>query len=135
VVSPRARRAVPSWAWFVAWSFIGAGSTIVILGALTIGPLVLPVVIVATALLATRRDSRQGLPGLLSGLSAPLFYVAYVNREGPGTICTVSTTGGGCTEHLNPWPWFVVASILLFAGVLVFAFAEHRPYATAKEQA
>ena len=123
-------RTVPAWAWFVAWSVVGAGSTIVILGALSIGPLVLPPVIAGTVLLATRRNSDQGLPGILSGFSAPLFYVAYLNRDGPGTICKVIASEGSCTERGNPWRWFAVASILLLAGVAVFALAQRRQHAS-----
>jgi hypothetical protein len=74
--------------WFIAWMLMGAGYAIGILGALSIGPYVLVIAVAATIVLATRTGSRVGLPGLISGLSLPLFYVAFLNRSGPGTVCT-----------------------------------------------
>ena len=74
--------------WFIAWMLTGAGYALGILGALSIGPYVLVITVAATIVLATRTGSRVGLPGLISGPSLPLFYVAFLNRSGPGTVCT-----------------------------------------------
>ena len=120
------RPTAPPWVWFVAWSLVGVGWMLAVVGAFTIGPVVAPVVFALTVWLATRPQSNEGLPGLLAGLSAPLFYVAYLNREGPGTICTMTANGGGCTEHLDPWPWFTVGSVLLLVGVAAFALTQRR---------
>jgi hypothetical protein len=87
--TPRDRKGV---FWFIAWMFVGAGYALGVLSALSIGAYVLLITVVATIVLATRAGNRVGLPGLVSGLSLPLFYVAYLNRSGPGTICTTTAT-------------------------------------------
>jgi hypothetical protein len=109
--------------WFIAWLAVGAGAVLAMLAAFTIGVFILPFCIVATVVLASRRGSSQGLPGLVSGLSLPLFYVAYLNRDGPGTICTTSITSSSCKDEWSPWPWFAVGAVLLLGGVLLFHFA------------
>ena len=47
----------------------------------------------------------------------PLF-VAYVQREGPGTTCWHTATASGCDQHLNPIPWLVVGLALVIGAVL-----------------
>ena len=111
--------------WFVAWLFTGAGYAFGILGALSIGRYVLVITIVVTIFLATRPGSRLGLPGLISGLSLPLFYVAFLNRSGPGTVCTSTPTSRSCVDAWSPWPWLVIGIVLLVSGFLWFAMA-HR---------
>lgn len=59
----------------IAWMLTGAGYALGILGALSIGPYILVITVAATIVLATHTGSRVGLPGLISGLSLPLFYV------------------------------------------------------------
>ena len=95
-------RTLPAVLWFMAWLVVGAGAVLAMLAALTIGVFILPLCIVAMVVLATRRGSSQGLPGLVSGLSLPLFYVAYLNRDGPGTICTRSVSSVSCTDEWSP---------------------------------
>jgi hypothetical protein len=116
--------------WFIAWMLIGAGYALGILGALTIGPYVLLITLAATVVLATRARTHVGLPGLVSGLSLPLFYVAFLNRSGPGTICTTTTTGRSCVDEWSPWPWLVIAAVLLVGGCVWFAKANRRRGAT-----
>ena len=119
--APRSDRRTPLWAWFVAWFLLGVGYVVAVLGALTIGVFVLPVAVVATVTVATRRDATEGIPGLISGFALPLFYVAYLNRDGPGTVCKVLRDGGrGCSEQWSPWPWIGAGVALLLAGVVVF---------------
>ena len=117
----RARSHPAGWPWFAAWLLVGAGLALALLGAMTIGIFVLPVVTVVAVLLATRRPSHVGWPGLISGLSLPLFYVAYLNRDGPGEVCRAFASGGGeCKEEWSPLPWIAVGLVLLVAGVVVF---------------
>lgn len=118
-MSNRPPRPAP-WAWFFAWFAVGAAYALSVVGAATIGIFVLPVAVAATVWLARRPSSRRNLPGLLSGLSAPLFYVAYLNRSGPGTVCNALSGGGEhCSDQWNPWPWFAVATALFLAGFAV----------------
>jgi len=121
--APRDRTGV---VWFIAWMLVGAGYAFGILSALSIGAFVLLITVVATILLATRAGNRVGLPGLVSGLSLPLFYVAYLNRSGPGTICTTTATSQTCSDEWSPWPWLVVGIVLLVIGCVWFAIASRR---------
>jgi hypothetical protein len=112
--------------WFIAWMLVGAGYALGVLSALSIGAYVLLITVVATIVLATRAGNRVGLPGLVSGLSLPLFYVAYLNRSGPGTICTTTATSQTCSDEWSPWPWLVVGILLLVSGFVWFAMANRR---------
>jgi hypothetical protein len=105
---------------------VGAGYAFGILSALSIGAYVLLITVVATFVLATRAGNRVGLPGLVSGLSLPPFYVAYLNRSGPGTICTTTATSQTCSDQWSPWPWIVVGILLLVSGGVWFAMANRR---------
>jgi hypothetical protein len=116
------------WAWFAAWLIIGAGYTLSLLGAASIGLFVLPLPVLATILIARRQHASSGLPGLISGLGIPLLYVAYLNRAGPGTICTITSGGQDCTDEWSPWPWLAAAMILLGLGLAAFiARQRHLP--------
>ena len=107
------------WGRFAAWLLLGVGYSFAVLGAMTIGVLILPVAIAGTLLVRSR--ARGGTPGLQSGLGLPLLYVAFLNRDGPGTVCA-SLRGGGqrCSDEWSPWPWLVVGTALVVSGVLVF---------------
>ena len=117
----RASAWVSAWGWFVAWIVVGVGFMFALLGAMTIGVFVLPIAGGLAVLVATRRGSIVGIPGLISGLSLPLFYVAYLNRDGPGDICRSFADGGSaCTEEWSPWPWLFVGALFLLGGIAVF---------------
>jgi hypothetical protein len=106
--------------WFGAWSGIGALYALALLGAMTIGILVLPVAVVATVSIGRRRRARVGIPGLVSGTALPLMYVAYLNRDGPGTVCSAIPRGQSCVDEWSPWPWLAVGLALLVAGAIMF---------------
>ncbi len=112
------------WKWFVIWLVLGAGWAFTLLSALSLGVFVLPFAVAGTVLVATRRRANRGLPGLISGLGLPLFYVAYLNRDGPRTVCTALQHGGqSCTDEGSPWPWTVVGVALLLVGVAIFSMS------------
>ena len=112
--------------WFLAWMLVGAGYALGLLSLPSIGAFVLVITAVATFVLVTRAGNRVGLPGLVSGLSLQLFYVAYLNRSGPGTICTTTATSQTCSDEWSPWPWLVVGIVLLVIGCGWFAIASRR---------
>jgi hypothetical protein len=101
--------------WFWAWAVVGATAA---LGLVSLGPLALiPAVIAATAL-KRNASARRSAAGVLAGAGALSLYVAYVQRQGPGTTCWHTATATGCDQHLNPIPWLVVGLVLVIGGVL-----------------
>jgi hypothetical protein len=110
------------WLMFTGWLLIGACYILALLSILSIGIFIMPITVVGTVALATRRDTERGLPGLVSSASLPLFLLTYLNRHGPGTYCTTSADGGNeCLEGLlAPWPLLAVGLLLLVAGVALF---------------
>jgi len=126
VTTISARRDRRGVVWFIAWMLVGAGYALGVLSAPSIGLFVLLITVVATIVLATRPANRVGLPGLLSGLSLPLFYVAFLNRSGPGTICTTTATSRSCSDEWSPWPWLVIGIVLFLSGCVWFAMANRR---------
>ena len=116
------------WLLFTGWLLTGACYLLAVLAVLTIGPFILPIPVVGTVVLATRRESGRGLPGLVSSASLPLFLLAYLNRHGPGTYCTTSATGGSCTEGLlDPWLLLAAGLLVLAAGLALFLKIRRRP--------
>lgn len=119
-------RAKPSWRGFTAWVVVGAGASLGLLSILTIGFLVLAATAVITVLLARWRPSGAEAFGALSGLALPVFYIAYLNRDGPGEVCTTSGTGGSCSDEWSPWPWLAAGMLLAITGVLAFTAIRRR---------
>ena len=107
------------WGWFGAWLAVGAACTVSFVGAASIGLFVLPIAVAATALVAWR-SSLRGVCGMIAGLGLPLLYVAYLNRGGPGNVCTTITGGQDCIQEFDPWPWLIAGVLLVVAGVVVF---------------
>ena len=120
-----------AWGWFAAWALAGALYCLALLAAMTIGVFIAPFAVVLTVVLANRRGSRVGLGGLVSGAALPFAYVAFLNRDGPGTICHAfaNATGSGqsCLQEWSPWPFAGAALFLAGAGVFVFRRWADRP--------
>ena len=110
-----------SVAAFVGWCVIGAGLCLGVLSILTIGPFVLLATLFLCGLLLYRVGFGWGMGGLLAGAAAPLLYVAWLNRHGPGEVCTRTATSLTCGDQWSPWPFVGVAAALIVAGVAVFA--------------
>jgi hypothetical protein len=106
---------------FALWAAVGAGGVLGVLTAPTIGLFVLPVAVAVAAVLAWRRQVRLAGPGVLTGLGLLPCYIAYLNRGGPGTICTTTATSGSCTQEWSPWPWLAVGLCLVVAGLALQA--------------
>jgi hypothetical protein len=104
---------------FLGWTAVGAGAILGVLTILTIGIFVLPATALLAGFLAWRRLSGQAWPGLLTGLGLIPLYVAYLNRGGPGTLCTTTALGESCMQEMSPWPWVAAGLGLAGAGAVL----------------
>lgn len=104
--------------WFWVWAIVGA---IAALGLVSFGLIgTVPAAIIGAAMSANR-TARRSRFGRLAGAGFVFLFIAYTQRERPGTTCWRTATAGGCDQHLNPIPWLVVGLVLVIA-----AFALHR---------
>jgi hypothetical protein len=111
----------PKWWSFFAWPIVGAGLAFGILGLMTIGIYILPIALVGLLALVKWGGNRKSSAGLISGVGLPIIYIAYLNRGGPGDICTPYGQGGQqCTQEWSPWPWLIIGLGLVIFGVVVF---------------
>jgi len=100
-------------AWFWAYALVGAA---LVLGGLSLGPLLFIPTAIAMWLLA-RRHAINGF-GMLCGGGVVLLVIAYLQRQGPGTTCWHTATAAGCDQHLNPLPFLAVGLLCLVGGVV-----------------
>jgi hypothetical protein len=114
--------------WFAVWVVVGAAYATGLAGALTVGIVLVPIAIVATVVLVGRRAALVGAPGAGVGAGAVLFYLAYVNRAGPGLVCTRIAAGAGmrCVDETSPWPWLAAGVVVVLVAVVVFGVLVRR---------
>jgi hypothetical protein len=101
--------------WFWAWAAVGVAGA---LGLISLGPIVLGPAIIAGGAMSRSRAGLRSAFGLLAGAGLLSLFVAYVQRDGPGTTCWHTATASGCDQHLNPVPWLVVGLLLVVCAVL-----------------
>jgi hypothetical protein len=114
--------------WFSAWALLGCAAA---LASVSLGPILLAPVVVIGWLMASRPTIRRSAFGLLSGAGALLLYVAWVQRDGPGTTCWHTQTASGCDEHLNPLPWLIAGVLLFIGGIAAHARRARRAFPVA----
>ena len=105
------------WLWFAAWAVIGLLDALGLASMLTIGVFVAPIAAGLTVLMSLHKAARRYWPGVVSGMGAIPLVLAYLNRGGPGYICTTSATGGQCQQEWNPWIFLTVAVALIATGI------------------
>ncbi|MEK8109728.1 hypothetical protein NKG94_45375 [Micromonospora sp. M12] len=54
-----------------------------------------------------------------AGVGVAALYLGWLNREGPGRVCETTDTTTSCTEAWSPWPFLVVALLLIAATVFL----------------
>lgn len=111
------------WGWFLAWFAVGACVAVGLAAILSVG-LVFLVLAAAAAGLLLWKGPRNAVVGGLTGLALPLFYIAYLNRGGPGDVCRSSSGGQTCTEEYTPIPFLVGGVLLFVAGFVIFLMIE-----------
>ena len=103
--------------WFAGWAAIGGLYALALLALLSVGLLILVAAVIPTVVLGRMSNASVGRPGLIAGAALPLFYVAFVNRHGPGTICSATQ----CHDEWNPWPWVLTGIGVAAIGATIFA--------------
>jgi hypothetical protein len=110
-----ARSNLGDWAFWV-WAVVGVGFGFAIS---VIGLFTVPASMIAAIVLLTRPRLRASAYGVLVGIGVPLLVVAYLNREGPGTVCHSIDGGRGtqCDDLTDPRKWAVVGLLFIAAGI------------------
>lgn len=111
------------WGWFLAWLAVGGCLAFGLAALLTVG-IAFSAVAVIAAMFLLRKGPRAAIAGGVTGLALPAFYLAYLNREGPGNVCHATAGGSTCTDEYAPVPFLVVGAILFVAGFLIFLMLE-----------
>jgi hypothetical protein len=109
------RTEAAGWTGFIAWMGVGAVVSLSTLIWPTVGLLILATV---TVVAVSRPSTRRGASGGLAGAGLPLLYVAWVNRSGPGNICTYTPTSTSCGQQYDPWPWLIAGLVLITVGIV-----------------
>ena len=117
---PDIARRSSGWGWFLAWALLGSSLA---LAAVSLGPLLLvPIALLGVFLWRRRPTARRSAFGLVTGAGTLLLYIAWLQRDGPGTTCTrIPPAGIRCDQHLNPLPWLVLGIALVIGGVVAHA--------------
>ena len=110
--------------WFVLWTAVGAAATFASLSLLV---LVAPLIVVTVLVLVARGAVSRAAFGLLAGAGLVSFFVAYVQRKGPGVVSWHTATAAGADEYLDPKPWLVAGVILVTVGILAFIWRRRSP--------
>jgi hypothetical protein len=105
---------------FLWWCVAGAGLCLGVVSLLSIGAFVLLATFVLCGVLLWRLEFGWGMAGLLSGAALPMFFLAWLNREGPGEVCHADGQSISCSDEWSPWPWVVAGVVLVVAGIVVF---------------
>lgn len=101
-LSPRHR----PWGSFATWLAVGVACAFSAIALASVGLFVFPVAVLATLFLARRTAPRAGLAGLVVGFGFPPLYVAFLNRDGPGRLCSYGGFWRFSADyhHLRPAP-------------------------------
>jgi hypothetical protein len=110
-----ARSSLVDWTFWV-WAVVGVGYgfAISVMGLFTV-----PAAVLLTIILATQPEFRRTAWGVLIGIGVPFLLVAYLNREGPGTVCHSIDGGRGtqCDDLSDPRKWLLLGLALVLAGL------------------
>lgn len=56
---------------------------------------------------------------LVSGAGLPFFFIAYLNRRGPRSLCQPYGNGGECTVEKGPWLFLILGVALVVTGIVL----------------
>lgn len=105
------------------WALVGALGAFGLVSLLSIGIFVLLGTALLTVLAIALEIDRRTTPALLIGAAVTPFYIAWLNRDGPGNICTAIQNGTTCGEQSNPWPFVAAGAVMIALGVVLLRAA------------
>ena len=104
---------------FIGWFGVGACITVALFTPFTIGWIAwLAAVAGIVGLLAWPGGRSAAAFGALSGAGAIPVYVAWLNRRGPGEVCTSTARSTHCVEEWNPVLWLIFGVVLVVSGIV-----------------
>ena len=129
MVPMTSRRPTVPWASTLVWGLVGVLVAFGIAGLASIGVFLLAGAAVVVALaLATPALRSPAVPGFVVGLSTAPLYIAWLNRGGPGLVCTTSADSVSCADQWSPWPFVAVGVLFAVAGGGLLALTRrHHP--------
>ncbi|WP_146844173.1 hypothetical protein [Cellulomonas terrae] len=117
----RVPRPGTSGAAFLGWALLGAGVGAGLGLGIPGGLFVALALVLVGGLLVVRQGLRPAQLGVVTGLAALPFALAWLNRRGPGPFCSGGVTGASaCVVQSNPWPYVLVGVALVVVGVVLF---------------
>ena len=126
VAAPAPTTPPPMWTyawWLVVGALLGLG----VMALLTIGLLFLLtaalLIGLGVGLPVLRNRSVVAVP---AGIGLSVLYLAWINREGPGNVCDITSTSTKCTEQSSPWPFLAVALVLVATSFVVARLVRHQ---------
>lgn len=112
------------WLLFISWTLVGLMWALSLAGLMVLGVfnlLTFPLTGAATWLLAQRKGSQRGLPGLFVTASLPFLYIAYLNRQGPGYVTIQLANGGEShSQESSPFIWLGIGAAFFVVAIVVF---------------
>jgi hypothetical protein len=118
--------------YFVGFAGLGGAAALALITPFTIGPLLLLPIVAWGIVLMRRPFPPASVAGAIAGVSVLVFALAYLNRDGPGNVCTYSQSGGEfCQTEWNPVAFIVGGLFFIAVAVEVFMYARRpRPPAS-----
>jgi hypothetical protein len=116
----------PTWVQFVVWALCGAATSVGLLAVFTIGPVLLVGAMLLAALALRLGGANRSAIGSGAGVGLPLLWVAWLNRGGPGQVCTTTGSGGSCDDEWSPWPWLAVGLLMILLCTAFYVLARRR---------
>lgn len=110
----------PSWVQFTTWALCGAGVALPLAAAFAVGPLAMVPAVLFAGIAVLLGGANVSAVGAAAGIGAWGIVIGWLNRDGPGEVCTTTPSSDTCTDEWSPWPWFAVGVLLAGSAAVLF---------------